>query len=320
MQRTVPIKVKVGENVVELASMPLSWDHLASEVHKASKYLTFNIMYEGIPVTNTKDLVYVYLNNRSDELAFEIVKGVSPMADMDEGVQRMYEQMYNQFEQLRTSSVPAVDPLTLTEGRLSKHDLLKVIDSLVAKAKESLFETGKKFVEKRQEYYGSDEERYKKVVMEQMEFQEMLIITSTAETTNHFGITHQAFEESVKGLSGDEEVKAALEGMAVESIMGSGSIPSELTKEKLKEILMHSCDFVHQYATAHPNIHPMDILVLKSREADEVYKQYGYDEFQVSAAMTQYAIETDPFFEEVRNKLNEVTVKLFGFNPADLGK
>lgn len=320
MQRTVPIKVKVADSVVELTTMPLSWDHLASEVHKASKYLTFNIMFEGVPVTNTRDLVYTYLNNKSDELFFEVVKGVSPMADMDEGVQRMYEQMYNQFEQLRTSSVPAVDPLTLTDGKLSKSDLLKVISSLVAKAKESLFETGKKFVEKRQEFYGVDEERYKKVVMEQMEFQEMLIITSTAETTNHFGITHQVFEESVKVHASDEEVKAALEGMAVESIMGSGTVPMDLTKEKLKEILMHSCDFVHQYATAHPNIHPMDILVLKSREADEVYKRYGYDEFQVSAAMTQYAIETDPFFEEVRNKLNDVTVKLFGFNPAELGK
>ena len=320
MQRTVPIKVKVGDNVEVLPTLPTSWDHLAAEVHKASKYLTFNIMFDGVPITNTKDLIYAYLNNTADELAFEIVKGVSPMADMDESVQVMYEQMFNQFEQLRTSKVAASDQLAITEGKLSKSDLMKVIASLVDKAKTSLFDTGKKFVEKRQEFYGHDEEKYKKVVMEQMEFQEMLILTSTAETTSHFGISHQVFEESVKAYGTDSEVKVALEGMAVESIMGSGAVPGDLTKEKLKEILMYSCDFVHKYAIAHPGVHPMDILILKSREADEVYRQFGYDEFQVSAAMTQYAIETDEFFADVRNKLNEVTVQLFGFNPADLGK
>lgn len=320
MERTVPIKVSVNGELIVIPNLPLTWEQLASEVHRTSKFLTFNILYEGVPITNTKDLVTVYVNHFGDELVFEIQKGISPMADMDEGVQRMYENMYNQFEQLRTTDSTPQEPLTIGEGCLSKADLLKVINSLIEKAKTSLFETGKKFVIKRQEYYGVDEDHYRKVVMEQMEFQEMLILTSTAETTNHFGITHQVFEESVKKFSSDTEVKTALESMAVESILGSGTVPEELTQEKLKEILMHSCDFVQRYVKAHPNMHPMDILVLKSREADEVFKQFNYDEFQVSAAMTKYSIETDPYFEDVRNKLNEVTVQLFGFNPAELGK
>ena len=320
MERTVPIKLSVNGEVTNLSFLPVSWDQLATEVHKISKYLTFNILFEGTPVTNTKDLVHAYLNNLGDELMFEVTKGVSPMADMDEGVQQMYEQMYNDFEKLRTSPGAPSEQLSVENGSLSKDNLLKVIESLIEKAKSSLFETGKKFVNKRQEYYGVDEEHYKKVVMEQMEFQEMLIITSTAETISRYGITNQIFEESVKKFNSDPEVKSALESMAVESILGSGAVPSDLTQEKLKEILMHSCDFVQEYVQKHSNMHPMDILILKSREADEVFKKFNYDEFQVSAAMTKYSIETDPYFEDVRNKLNAVTVQLFGFNPAEINK
>ena len=183
-----------------------------------------------------------------------------------------------------------------------------------------MFEIGRKFVEKRQQFYGVDEEHYKKVVMEQMEFQEMLIISSTSETIGYFGISNQIFEESVRKHSNEADVKSALESMAVESILGTGSVPSELTMEKLKEVLLYSCEFVQDFVAKHPNMHPMDILILKSREADEVYKRFGYDEFQVSAAMTRFNIETDPYFEEIRNKLNQVTVQLFGFNPAEIHK
>ena len=320
MERTVPIKLSVSGELIELSVLPLSWDQLATEVHKASKLLTFNILYQGIPLTCTKDLVLSYLNNLGDELVYEIIKGVSPMADMDEGVQEMYEKMYNQFEQLRTTPQVAVEALAIENGALSKEDLLKVINSLIEKAKNNLFETGRKFVAKRQEFYGVNEDHYKKVVMEQMEFQEMLIISSTAETITHFGITNQVFEESVKNHSNDAEVRSALESMAVESILGTGAVPDELTQEKLREILMYSCDFVQDFVTRHPNMHPMDILILKSREADEVFKHFSYDEFQVSAAMTRYNIETDPYFEDIRNKLNAVTVQLFGFNPAEVNK
>ena len=321
MERTVPIKLSVGGELIELSSLPVSWDQLATEVHKISKLLTFNILYQGIPLTCTKDLVLSYLNNMGDDLVYEIVKGVSPMADMDEGVQEMYEKMYNQFEQMRTSPQVAVEALEIdSKGALTKEDLLKVINSLIDKAKTNLFETGRKFVAKRQEFYGVNEEHYKKVVMEQMEFQEMLIITSTAETITHFGINNQVFEESVKKHSNEAEVRSALESMAVESILGTGAVPDELTQEKLKEILMYSCDFVQGYVIKHPNMHPMDIMVLKSREADEVLKHFNYDEFQVSAAMTRYNIETNPYFEDIRNKLNAVTVQLFGFNPSDINK
>jgi hypothetical protein len=320
MERTVPIKLNINGELVSIDTLPLSWDELASIVHKTSKLLTFNILYQGVPITNTRELVLVYLNHFGDELVLEILKGVSPMADMDEGVQEMYEKMYNQFEQLRASPPSASVQLQIQNGSLSKPDLLKVIQSLIEKARVSLFETGKKFVLKRQEFYGHDDDHYKKVVMEQMEFQEMLIISSTTETINYFGINNQIFEESVKKYNSEPDVRIALESMAVESILGTGAVPDDLTREKLKEILLCSCDFVQDYVVKHPNMHPMDILILKSREADEVYKKFNYDEFQVSAAMTRYNIETDPYFEDIRNKLNQVTVQLFGFNPAEINK
>ena len=62
----------------------------------------------------------------------------------------------------------------------------------------------------------------------------------------------------------------------------------------------------------------MDIMILKSRESDEVYKKFNYDEFQVSSAMTKYNIDTDPQFEEIRNKLSILTTQLFKANMAQV--
>jgi hypothetical protein len=58
----------------------------------------------------------------------------------------------------------------------------------------------------------------------------------------------------------------------------------------------------------------MEVIVLKMREADEIDAHFGYNELIISAALAKYGIETAPEFEDIRNRLNAVTMKLF--NPA----
>ena len=280
--------------------------------------LTFYILYEGIPIKDTKDLVIAYLNNFGNELIIEVKKGISPMENMDEEIQESYEEMHNQFERLTTTSSVAVEPLSIQNGVLSKDDLIKVITFLIEKTKSSLFEAGKKFIAKRQEFYGINEDNYRKVVTEQMEYQEMLIIICTTQALTHFGLTNQIYEESVKLFSSDQEIKAAIESMAIEGIFGTGEIPHDLTQEKLREVLIYSYNFIEEYISKNSNLTPMDIMILKSRESDEVYKKFNYDEFQVSSAMTKYNIDTDPQFEEIRNKLSILTTQLFKANMAQV--
>lgn len=59
--------------------------------------------------------------------------------------------------------------------------------------------------------------------------------------------------------------------------------------------------------TEHPTMHPMEVVMLKMREADEITKIYGYDEMQISSAISTYQIETAPDFEDLRARLNIVT-------------
>eukprot|EP00358_Blepharisma_japonicum_P004662 CAMPEP_0202945698 /NCGR_PEP_ID=MMETSP1395-20130829/7108_1 /ASSEMBLY_ACC=CAM_ASM_000871 /TAXON_ID=5961 /ORGANISM="Blepharisma japonicum, Strain Stock R1072" /LENGTH=239 /DNA_ID=CAMNT_0049645911 /DNA_START=240 /DNA_END=959 /DNA_ORIENTATION=+ len=237
---------------------------------------------------------------------------------MDESVKADYENMISQFTKFSTTDEAPVEPLTATNGVLSKEDLLRVITNLTLKAKDKLFESGKKFIAKRQEFYGNDEEKYREVVMEQLQFQELLIMTCSAEAIQKHGISNEIFENSIRKYGTDSDIKEALENMSIEAIQGAGDVPEDLSEDKLKEMLLYSCDFITGYITEHPQINPMEVMILKSRESDEVMKRFGYDELQISAAMTKYQIETNPNFGEIRTKLNEVTVKLFGFNPMEM--
>jgi hypothetical protein len=102
-------------------------------------------------------------------------------------------------------------------------------------------------------------------------------------------------------------VRQALEKLAVENLQGANPPPTALTEDKLKEMLGYSCTFIEEYLNLHPNMHPMEVIILKMREADEIYKVFGFDELEIASAITAYNIETSPAFEEIRQRLNEVT-------------
>ena len=109
----------------------------------------------------------------------------------------------------------------------------------------------------------------------------------------------------------DPEIRIALESLAVEQLQGQGEMPAELTKEKLREILSCSCDFIEKYISDNPKINPMEVVILKMREADEIFKMFGFDELAIAAAINTWELETSPDFEDLRARLNTVTEKLF---------
>ncbi|CAG9310905.1 unnamed protein product [Blepharisma stoltei] len=318
MERTVPIKARVNDQLVTIDSLPTSWEDLLNAIHHLGHAINFTVFWNDHPITNKRELALAYLNNKGDEIIFEAKQNPNPMTSMDESVKADYDNMISQFTRFSTSDEAPSEPLTLQNGILSKENLLMVVRSLTLKAKDKLFESGRKFIEKRQEFYGTDEEKYRSVVMEQLQFQELLILTCSAETFKKHGIPSEAFDNSVRTYQNDADVKEAIENMSIEAIQGSGDVPEGLTEEKLKEMLFYSCDFINQYLAAHPLTNPMEVMVLKSRESDEVLKRFGFDELQISAAMTKYDIEKNPNFEDIRKKLNEVTTKIFGFNPSEM--
>jgi len=314
MERTVQIKAMYGDQVSTLSRLPTTADDLLRAVAQETKAFNFSVFFDGHPIRSNKDLAVAYLNNKSEELMFEVKENPNPMTQMDEGVQGMYQDMLNKFKDLSTAE-KASEPLPLQNGVLSKENLLMVINELVDRAKAKLFESGKKFIEKRQELYGVDEENYKAVVMQQVQFQEMLIVSTSAEVNHYYQLGPGVFDNSINVHSQDPEIRKALENMSIEGIQASGEVPESLTKEKLKEVLEYSCEFITKYMEEHQNMNPMEVLVLKTREADEVMKKYSYDELEISAAMNKFDLENDSYFSEIRDRINQVTQKLFGYNP-----
>lgn len=85
--------------------------------------------------------------------------------------------------------------------------------------------------------------------------------------------------------------------MALSTLQGDGRVPDSLTREKLREILEYTCDFIESYIKDNSaNLTPADIILLKIREGDEVMKQFGYNENEISAALSVYNIDTDPYW------------------------
>jgi hypothetical protein len=74
----------------------------------------------------------------------------------------------------------------------------------------------------------------------------------------------------------------------VESLQSTSDVPEDLTSDKLKEVLNSSCQFIENYMTEHPQMHPMEVIMLKMREADEITQQFGYDELAIAAAINKY--------------------------------
>ena len=156
-----------------------------------------------------------------------------------------------------------------------------------------------------------DEDKYKEVVMQQLQFNDMLIMSVTSDTCTKYHITPTQFDQAAQMYAVDPEVRMALESLAVEQLQGQGEMPPELTKEKLREILSSSCDFIEKYIEDNPKINPMEVVILKMREADEIYRTHGFDELAIAAAINTYQLETSPDFEDLRARLNTVTEKLF---------
>jgi hypothetical protein len=313
MESRVQLYLSLNGQEKALPSIPLNYEELLKAVNRETGVFNFHVKLGAVSIASSQDLVVAYLNHNEDKLVFQVEEITPDMGSMDSSSQAMFQSMMDRFKHLATEEKPKGAQLAVTDGTLSKDDLLRVAAAMKEYAQTQLSENSVKFQQRRQELYEVDEEQYRQVVIEQMQFQEMLILSSTVETCNKFGIAPDVFDASCARWFHETEVRRALEEMAAESLQAQGDIPDSLTKEELKRVLTSSCGFINSYIDEHPNMQPMDVLILKIRESDEVMKRFGYNEAQIAAALTRYNIETDPYWEDVRSLLGEVTQKLFKF-------
>lgn len=305
--------LRVNSQDKPLPTLPLNYEELLKTVNKETGIFNFHVRVGDAEITSSRDLIVTYLNNKEDKLTFVVEEITHELAAMNPASQMMYQSMMDKFKQLTAEEAKEEEPLPVQDGILSKEDLHRVIESMTEHAKKLLGENSGKFQERRQEVYGRDEDLYREIVMEQLQFQEMLVLTSTVDVCTKFGITPDIFDMSCARHVSDPSIRHSLEEMAVESLQIQDELPPALTKEELKRVLIYSCGFINRYIDEHPDMSPVDVIVLKMRESDEVMKQFGYTEGHISMALNQYNLETDQYWEDVRQLLGEVTQKLFKF-------
>ena len=304
------LQLRVTNQDKPLTSLPLNYEELLKAVNKETGIFNFHVKVGDAEITSSRDLIVTYLNHREDKLTFTVEEITPELGSLNKV---MYQSMMDKFKQFTTEESKDQEILRVQDGVLSKEDLHRVIQSMTAHARKLLSDNSGKFQERRQEVYGRDEDKYREIVMEQLQFQEMLVLTSTVDVCTKFGITPDIFDMSCARHVNDPEIRRALEEMAVESLQSQGELPAALTKEELKRVLTYSCGFINRYVDEHPDMSPVDVIVLKMRESDEVMRQFGYTEPQISVALNQYNLETDPYWEDVRRLLGDVTQKLFKF-------
>ena len=320
----VVIKINiVGAEPKLLEAIPPTYSDLVSLIASGNPGMSgASIQWKGTKLNDTKDLITAYLNCRDEEFVFDVEIEEKVMSYMDTAVQSQYSDMVSKFKQMMSTpeeSKTADVVCPMENGQLTKEGLLMVVKSMAAEAREKVLENSKKFMAKRQEFYKVDEEKYQETIMQQLQFNDMLIMSITSQTCQRFNVSPQQFDQAAQMYQADPDVRHALESLAVESIQSSGSIPESLTRDMLKQVLNSSCDFIEGYMTAKPQMHPMEVIMLKMREADEIHQTYGYDELAIAAAISHFQIDTSPDFAELRERLGEVTQKLFSMGPGGMG-
>lgn len=120
----------------------------------------------------------------------------------------------------------------------------------------------------------------------------------------------EAFEGSCQAHGKDPSIQAELQALGASQLNIKGPVSEALTLEKLVELLGKACDFTEAYLKEHAVIHPMEVVMIKMMEADQIKLECGFDELEVSAAIDQYDLENNPELAEIRDRMKMVTTKM----------
>jgi len=310
MECQVKLQARVNGTLYELPFIPNSIEALFNQIVKLSPNLySFKVKYNGEFLANDDSaLMDIYLNHKGPELNFDVEDVVQPMNYMDNTVQTMYDDMFSKFKRLNLDT--GAEQLRMANGVLVKEDLLRVLSEIsgviAARNKEAL----PKFIEKRQDYFEVDEEKYEEIVQEQVQFTEMIALGSVSEVTSRYNITHKDYQNSTLAYRYDSDIVAKMQQIAIETSLIHDDLPEDLSRDRLLEVLSSSTQYLSRYIDAKDKMQPRDTMLLKFRENDFIMREFGYDEFVITAAMAKFNVDEDSYFEDFRNGLSTVFMKL----------
>ena len=301
---TIRLKLTDDDDSYDLERPPLTLDELYSAVYNKTGAVNFKVLFRDTIIKSLQDLYTAYLENRESVLLFLVDEDLSAAGYMASSVDSMYK--HN----------PGESKLQVNNGVISEQDLLDLIDRMTESTKVKLVESNTEFMRRRQEVYEVDEERWKQIAFEQLQFQERLLLNITGDVCTKSGINPGIFQNSCKAHASKPAVGRALEEMAEKTLQAGVTLPESFTKEKLREVMEYICAYLEDYLNRHPATSPVDFILIKIREGDEVFRKFGYDENQIATALSTYGIDKEPEWEDIRSKLQNVMSKAMGIDPA----
>ena len=300
---TIRLQLTDDDETHDLPKVPLSLDDLFSAVYSTTGAVNFKVLFRGHAIKTVQDLYTAYLENKSPTLTFLVDEDLTSPGYMASSVDAMYRMKAPEGR------------LEVNSGVISETDLLLVIDEMTESAKHKMANSSSQFMRSRQEVYQIDEDRWRQIAFEQLNFQESLLMNITGEVCARRGINPGVFQNSCRAHSQKPSVQRALEEMAEKTLQTTGELPPDLTKERLREVMNYICDYLEEYLAEHPPNSPAEFILIKIREGDEVMKRFGYDENQVATALNTYGVEREPEWEDVRQRLQSVMTKAMGIDP-----
>lgn len=301
---TIRLKLTDDEDSFDLEKVPLTLEELYSAVYNKTGAVNFKVLFGEHQIKTLENLYTAYLENRENVLLLLVDEDLNAAGFMANSVDSMYKLK------------PSENKLSVIDGKISESDLLKVIDDMTESTKIKLVQSNSEFMKRRQEVYEVDEERWKQIAFEQLNFQERLLMNITGEVCAKYGINPGIFQNSCRMHASKPSVGRALEEMAEKTLQAGVELAPDFSKEKLREVMEYICEYLERYLASHPPTSPADFILIKIREGDEVFRRFGYDENQIATALSKYGIDREPEWEDIRQKLQSVMSKAMGIDPS----
>eukprot|EP00358_Blepharisma_japonicum_P004933 CAMPEP_0202946024 /NCGR_PEP_ID=MMETSP1395-20130829/8155_1 /ASSEMBLY_ACC=CAM_ASM_000871 /TAXON_ID=5961 /ORGANISM="Blepharisma japonicum, Strain Stock R1072" /LENGTH=318 /DNA_ID=CAMNT_0049646377 /DNA_START=14 /DNA_END=970 /DNA_ORIENTATION=+ len=303
MEPQVTIRIRLeDEEPSTLKEVPISFEELCSAVYRTTGAVQFKVKFRDAVIKNDSDLFTAYLENKEDSLEFLVDEDLQSTGYLGSAVDNVSKHL---------KGPQSGQKVTVTNGTIEQADLIRVIDEMTNVAQRRLLESNRNFMALRQQFYETDENKWKAVVYQQLQEQEGILMRITGEVCHSYGLNPEIFQNSCRKHATVPEVGRALEEMAVKTLQGNVEIPESLTKEKMREVMEYICSYLDSYLNSHPPRNGEDFILFKIREGDEIMKRFGYDENEIAQALVKYGIDTEAEWGDIRDRLNSVMARVF---------
>lgn len=214
--------------------------------------------------------------------------------------------------------------VTIKDGFIEKDDFLCVIDALNNIVHSKLIKDFLILYRRHASYYARESLGFRVCVIESVKYIQSLYIRCPIELYQSVAITPLLYDINFSHYFKHPEVQFAIFSGLYNALGRIKPVPKELRKEVLGDILLDMNQHMEKSLMKNPPADVYDFLVIKAEESDYVMSKYGYDEYEVIAAIWEHNFMNDSYFDDVRykmasrtkNTLNYVNLEFQGLVPA----